>query len=187
MPLYPADIFPHPSAVQEQGGPLIQYWRFSIGGVVISRAAPEMQADWQLSFKSGSPCLCHPPCCGDPANRHFMHYPAFFSQEIKRNRPCVLWTHGLFCFTAHLFHGVFSGVFPESAVIFLIVQLAAAQRLMDVQIVLGHIDDAAGDIGAVVGGALQIRQQVCPHKARLDAALALPHPQDVTGTQLLLQ
>ena len=52
---------------------------------------------------------------------------------------------------------------------------------MDVQIVLGHIDDAAGDIGAVVGGALQIRQQVCPHKARLDAALALTHPQDVTG------
>lgn len=83
MPLYPADIFPHPSAVQEQGGPLIQYWRFSIGGVVISRAAPEMQTDWQLSFKSGSPCLCHPPCCGDPANRHFMHYPAFFPQDIK--------------------------------------------------------------------------------------------------------
>ena len=62
MPLYPADIFPHPSAVQEQGGgPLIQYWRFSIGGVVISRAAPEMQTDWQLSFKSGSLCLCHHP------------------------------------------------------------------------------------------------------------------------------
>ena len=79
MPLYPADIFPHPSAVQEQGGgPLIQYWRFSIGGVVISRAAPEMQTDWQLSFKSGSLCLRHPPCCSDPANRHFMHYPAFF-------------------------------------------------------------------------------------------------------------
>ena len=58
---------------------------------------------------------------------------------------------------------------------------------MDVQIVLGHIDDAAGDVGAVVGGTLQIRQQVCPHKARLDAALAFPHPQDVTGTQLLLQ
>ena len=78
MPLYPADIFPHPSAVQEQGGPLIQYWRFSIGGVVISRAAPEMQTDWQLSFKSGSLCLRHPPCCVDPANRHFMHDPAFF-------------------------------------------------------------------------------------------------------------
>lgn len=84
MPLYPADIFPHPSAVQEQGGgPLIQHWRFSIGGVVISRAAPEMQADWQLSFKSDSLCLCHPPCCGDPANRHFMHYPTFFLQDIK--------------------------------------------------------------------------------------------------------
>jgi len=83
MPLYPADIFPHPSAVQEQGGPLIQYWRFSIGGAVISRAAPEMQTDWQLSFKSGSLCLCHPPCCGDPANRHFMHYPAFFLQDMK--------------------------------------------------------------------------------------------------------
>ena len=84
MPLYPADIFPHPSAVQEQGGgPLIQYWRFSIGGIVISRAAPEMQTDWQLSFKSGSPCLCHPPCCGDPANRHSMHYPAFFSSRYE--------------------------------------------------------------------------------------------------------
>lgn len=99
MPLYPADIFPHPSAVQEQGGGLlIQYWRFSIGGVVISRAAPEMQTDWQLSFKSGSLCLCHPPCCGDPANRHFMHYPVFFLQDMKRNRPCVLWTQGLFRF-----------------------------------------------------------------------------------------
>ena len=98
MPLYPADIFPHPSAVQEQGGgPLIQYWRFSIGGIVISRAAPEMQTDWQLSFTSGSLCLCHPPCCGDPANRHFMHDPTFFLQDMKRNRPCVLWTQGLFC------------------------------------------------------------------------------------------
>ena len=61
-----------------------------------------------------------------------------------------------------LLHGVFSGVFPEAAVVFLVVQLAAAQRLVDVQIVLGHIDDAAGDVGTVVGGALQIRQQVCP-------------------------
>ena len=91
MPLYPADIFPHPSAVQEQGGgPLIQHWRFSIGGVVISRAAPEMQTDWQLSFKSDSLCLCHPPCCGDPANRHFMHYPihtfpfSFYRPSISR-------------------------------------------------------------------------------------------------------
>lgn len=124
------------------------------GGAVISRAAPEMQTDWQLSFKSGSLCLCHPPCCGDPANRHFMHDPALFPQDIKQNRPCVHRTHGLFRFITHLFHGVFSGVFPESAVVFLVVQLAAAQRLMDVQIMLGHIDNAAGDVGAVVGGAL---------------------------------
>lgn len=101
MPLYPADIFPHPSAVQEQGGgPLIQYWRFSIGGVVISRAAPEMQTDWQLSFKSGSLCLCHPPCCGDPANRHFMHYPAFFLQDMETETGPASYGHRA-CFVSY--------------------------------------------------------------------------------------
>ena len=52
---------------------------------------------------------------------------------------------------------------------------------------LGGVDDAACDVGAVVGGALQIRQQVAPHEARLDAALPLPHPQDVPRPHLLLQ
>ena len=58
---------------------------------------------------------------------------------------------------------------------------------MHIQVVVGGVDHAPGDIGAVVRGTLQIRQQVGPDKACLDAALALLHPQDMSGTQLLLQ
>ena len=58
---------------------------------------------------------------------------------------------------------------------------------MKVQVVAGGVNDAAGDVGAVVRGALQVRQQVRPHEARLDAALSLPPAEHVAGSHCLLQ
>lgn len=65
--------------------------------------------------------------------------------------------------------------------------LCKAEALVQIQIVLRRVDDAPGDVRAVVGRALQIRQQVRPDKARLDAAISLLHPQDVTRAHLLLE
>ena len=49
------------------------------------------------------------------------------------------------------------------------------------------VHHAAGDVGAVVGGALQTGQQIRPDEARLGAAFAFGHAQDVARAQLLLQ
>ena len=49
------------------------------------------------------------------------------------------------------------------------------------------VDDAAGDVGAVVRGALQVRQQIRPHEARLDAARSALHAQDVARAHLLFE
>ena len=65
--------------------------------------------------------------------------------------------------------------------------LGLAQRFMQVEVVVARVDDAAGDVGAVVGGAFQIREQVGEDEARLDAALALLHSQDVARAHLLFE
>ena len=38
--------------------------------------------------------------------------------------------------------------------------LGLAERFVQVEVVVACVDDAAGDVGAVVGGALQVREQV---------------------------
>ena len=58
---------------------------------------------------------------------------------------------------------------------------------MGVHIVVVQVDDAAGDVGAVVAGAFQAGQQVGPDKAGLNAAVALLEPQNVAGAHLLFQ
>ena len=52
---------------------------------------------------------------------------------------------------------------------------------------LTRVDDAAGNIGAVVRGALQIRQQIRPDKTGLNAAMSLLHTQDMAGAHIFLQ
>ena len=47
------------------------------------------------------------------------------------------------------------------------------------------IYDAGGDVGAVVGDALQVGQKVRPDEAGLDAAVALLEAQDVLGAEVL--
>ena len=58
---------------------------------------------------------------------------------------------------------------------------------MQIQIVVRRINQAPGDIGAVVGGALQIGQKIGKHKTRLHTAPSLLHPQNMSGAQLFLQ
>ncbi len=59
------------------------------------------------------------------------------------------------------------------------------QFFMQVQVVVSGIDHAAGDIGAMVGGAFQIGKQVAPDEAHADAAFALLHALDVAVAQLV--
>lgn len=69
--------------------------------------------------------------------------------------------------------------------------LSAAAQLpqgpVQVQIAVGGVKDTPGDVGAVVGGALQVGKQVGPGKARVDGALAPLQAEDVTGAQLFLE
>ena len=65
--------------------------------------------------------------------------------------------------------------------------LGGAQGLVQIQIVLRGVNDAPGDVGAVVGGALEIGQEIRPDEACLDAAIALLHPENVARAHLLLE
>ena len=58
---------------------------------------------------------------------------------------------------------------------------------MDIHIVMRQIHDADGDIGAVVGHALQIGQQIRPDEAGVDGAIPLLQTLDVRRTQGVLQ
>ena len=66
-------------------------------------------------------------------------------------------------------------------------ELGGAQGLVQVQIVLRGVNDTPGDVGAVVGGALEIGQEIRPDEACLDAAIALLHPENVARAHLLLE
>ena len=59
--------------------------------------------------------------------------------------------------------------------------------LVGAERVLFQIEHAQSDVGAVVGRALEVRQEVRPHKAGLNAALTLFHAQDMPRAQLILQ
>ena len=61
------------------------------------------------------------------------------------------------------------------------------ERFVQVEVVLTRVDDAAGDVGAVVGRALQVGQEVGEHKAGLNAARALLHAQDMARAHLLFE
>ena len=52
----------------------------------------------------------------------------------------------------------------------------AAKGFMGVAVVVVLVDDAAGNVGAVVADALQGCQKIGPDKARLDGAVALLQP-----------
>ena len=62
---------------------------------------------------------------------------------------------------------------------FLAALAIGVQAFVQVEIKVLLIDDAARDVRAVVAHALQIRQQIRPHEARLDRALALLHAEDM--------
>ena len=49
------------------------------------------------------------------------------------------------------------------------------------------VNDAAGDVGAVVGCALKVGQKIGEDKASLNAAMALLHAQDVARAHLLFE
>ncbi len=68
-----------------------------------------------------------------------------------------------------------------------VVASCLTQRFVQVEVVLTCVDDAAGDVGAVVGRALQVGQEVGEHKAGLNAARALLHAQDMARTHLLFE
>ena len=65
--------------------------------------------------------------------------------------------------------------------------LGLAQRFVQVEVMRTGVDDAAGDVGAVVGCALKVGQKIGEDKASLNAAMALLHAQDVARAHLLLE
>ena len=58
---------------------------------------------------------------------------------------------------------------------------------MDIQTVMGHLNDTAGDVGAMVGHPLQAGQQVRPDKAQFNGTFPFLQPQNMPVPQLLLQ
>ena len=58
---------------------------------------------------------------------------------------------------------------------------------MGVHVVVVQVDDAPGDVGAVVAHPFQRGQQIRPDKSGLNAAAALLHPQNVMDAHFLLQ
>ena len=65
--------------------------------------------------------------------------------------------------------------------------LGLAQRFVQVEVMRTGVDDAAGDVGAVVGCALKVGQKIGEDKASLNAAMALLHAQDVARAHLLFE
>ena len=52
---------------------------------------------------------------------------------------------------------------------------------------MGHLNDTAGDVGAMVGHPLQAGQQVRPDKAQFNGTFPFLQPQNMPVPQLLLQ
>ena len=65
--------------------------------------------------------------------------------------------------------------------------LGLTQRFVQVEVMRTGVDDAAGDVGAVVGCALKVGQKIGEDKASLNAAMALLHAQDVARAHLLFE
>ena len=65
--------------------------------------------------------------------------------------------------------------------------LDTAEVGVEVEAGMGHLDDAAGDVGAVVGHPFQVRQQIGPDKAGLDGSFASLEPQNMPRPELLLE
>ena len=62
-----------------------------------------------------------------------------------------------------------------------------AQRLVEIEIVLRHVDDAPGNVGAMVGCALETGEKIGENKAELDAAPALLQTPDVARAHRFLE
>src|SRR5574344_1510410 len=63
----------------------------------------------------------------------------------------------------------------------------ALQRFVHVHVMVGTVNHAAGNVGAMVPHPLQVGQQVRPDKSGIDSAIPLLQPQDMVRAQLLLQ
>ena len=71
----------------------------------------------------------------------------------------------------HRLQGVFPAVLVKLTGELLPAAAQLAQGSVQVQVPLRGVKDAPGDVGAVVGGALQVGQQVGPGKTGADGAL----------------
>ena len=58
---------------------------------------------------------------------------------------------------------------------------------MSVQIVVSHVKYAARNVGAVIGSALKVCQNIRPHKAHFNAAFTLLHTPYVPVAQLVAE
>ena len=78
------------------------------------------------------------------------------------------------------------GILVHIAQVILAVILAGVPELplgfVEVHLVVGHVDDAAGNVGAVVAGALQVCEDVRPDEAGNAGALPLLEPEYMCST-----
>ena len=82
---------------------------------------------------------------------------------------------------------VFAGVAVKFADEVGALKTRGAQRLVKVEIVLRRIDDAPGNIGAVVGRALETGEKIGEDEAELNAAPALLQTPDVARAHRFLE
>ena len=108
-------------------------------------------------------------------------------KQGKARRRKALRRARIFRFGSALGKGVLRGVVLVGLPVAPVVLPGGPESRMEVQTVAGGVYHAPGDVGAVVGGALQVGEKVAPYKTGLDAAVPLLHPQDVPGAHLLLQ
>ena len=68
-----------------------------------------------------------------------------------------------------------------------VVFVDSTSRFVQVEVVVCSVDNAARNVGAVVGYTLEVGEKVRPHKACFDRAVALAETNAVTGTKLLFE
>ena len=81
---------------------------------------------------------------------------------------------------------IFFGVFPVLLPKGFAVGAHGSERFMDIHTVVRGINETSRNIGAMVGGALKVGQEIRPHKARLHTTVLLLQAQNVPCTHVVL-
>jgi hypothetical protein len=84
-----------------------------------------------------------------------------------------------------LIYDIFASVFQTELLETITSGARSTEHLMCVEILVGQINDSAGNTGAMITGSFKSVDQISPDKACLNTAAALLKTKNVSGTQYL--